>query len=224
MDEEEYESTIAQFRERHFREIANFNLALAEAFMKSNAKKQGIVQAIPGKVQYTVLQPGRGAEVTSHSTPQLRFTGRFIDGTVFTEPANSQAVAVSLDEMIPGFQTGVIGMREGEKRRIFVHPDAAYGVTGDLAPNSLLLFEVEAVKTGGANVQRSLNKGHTVLNTPDPKSKTHHDSWDLTLDAEEDDEDTQDDDDDFSSQRIVLQPVTSQKQTSAQNRGDRNRW
>lgn len=225
MDEEEYEAVITQFRERHFQEVANFNLALADAFMKSNAKRPGIVQAEPGTVQYVVLQPGRGVEITPRSNPQLIFTGRFIDGTVFTEPSKgNKATAVALDDMIPGFQKGVIGMREGEKRRIFVHPQVAYGTTGDFAPNSLLLFEVEAVKASPpSNSYRPANKGQTALNTPSSKP-TRDTSWDLTLDLDENNAETQNDDDDFSSQRIVLQPVTSQKPTSAQNRGNRNRW
>ena len=37
-------------------------------------------------------------------------------------------------------------MKEGEKRRLFLHPDLGYGTTGHLPPNSLLIFDVEVVK------------------------------------------------------------------------------
>ncbi|MBA3815227.1 MAG: hypothetical protein H0X29_01650, partial [Parachlamydiaceae bacterium] len=32
------------------------------------------------------------------------------------------------------------------KRRLIVHPEMGYGRAGHLAPNSLLIFEIEAVK------------------------------------------------------------------------------
>ncbi len=37
-------------------------------------------------------------------------------------------------------------MKEGEKRTIYIHPEKAYGVTGHLPPNSLLIFDVEIIK------------------------------------------------------------------------------
>ena len=37
-------------------------------------------------------------------------------------------------------------MKEGEKRKLFVHPDLGYGTQGQLPPNALLIFEVEIVK------------------------------------------------------------------------------
>lgn len=37
-------------------------------------------------------------------------------------------------------------MKEGEKRRLFVHPDLGYGTSGHLPPNALLIFDIELVK------------------------------------------------------------------------------
>ena len=47
---------------------------------------------------------------------------------------------------IPGLKSGIIGMKEGEKRTIYIHPDRAYGTQGYLPPNSLLTFEIELIK------------------------------------------------------------------------------
>jgi len=37
-------------------------------------------------------------------------------------------------------------MKEGEKRRLFVHPEVGYGTSGQLLPNSLLIFDIEVIK------------------------------------------------------------------------------
>ena len=37
-------------------------------------------------------------------------------------------------------------MKEGEKRRIYIHPELGYGTRGRLPPNSLLIFDVEIVE------------------------------------------------------------------------------
>lgn len=208
MSENDYDDVVANFRNKHFQEIANFNLALADAFMISNGKRQDIVQAVPGKVQYVVIQQGRGAPIHARTSPQLKFTGRFIDGTVFTATENNQAVLVPLEEMIAGFREGVVGMREGEKRRIFIHPDAAYGVTGELAPNSLLLFEVEAIKAGDRVQPQSSNRKQQLQTPMSQQSQPQQDDWDLKL------EDSNGDvalEDNFSSKRLILQPVSDRQ-------------
>ena len=43
-------------------------------------------------------------------------------------------ITIPLDQTIPGFSKGIVGMKEGEKRRLFVHPDLGYGTTGQLPP------------------------------------------------------------------------------------------
>lgn len=74
---------------------------------------------------------------------------------------------ISLDETIPGFNKGLIGMKEGEKRTLFIHPDYGYGTSGYLPPNSLLTFEVELIK---ANSPKSVETDS--LTTSPAKDKT----------------------------------------------------
>ena len=55
-----------------------------------------------------------------------------------------------IKQSIPGFAKGMLGMKEGEKRVLYIHPELAYGLTGQLPPNSLLIFEVEIVKANSS--------------------------------------------------------------------------
>ena len=45
--------------------------------------------------------------------------------------------------VIKGWDQGCLGMKVGEKREVYIHPDLGYGSNSCLAPNALLTFEVE---------------------------------------------------------------------------------
>jgi peptidylprolyl isomerase len=98
-------------------------------------------------LQYQIVKEGTGPEVKEHNSPQIQYTGKYIDGTVFGSSQDTGGpITIPLDQTIPGFSKGLVGMKEGEVRKIFVHPDLGYGKTGHLPPNSLLVFEVELIK------------------------------------------------------------------------------
>lgn len=146
LTEEEYEQSITLIQENLFSQIAEKNLSEADLFLKQNIKEE-CISAIEEKLQYQVLQEGNGEEVSSHSSPLIHYTGKLINGTVFANSREmGEPVTLSLRETIAGFSKGLIGMKEGEKRVLYVHPDLAYGESGHLPPNSLLIFEVEVIK------------------------------------------------------------------------------
>ncbi|MES2121871.1 MAG: FKBP-type peptidyl-prolyl cis-trans isomerase N-terminal domain-containing protein [Chlamydiota bacterium] len=144
MSEMECVQAIASVQERVFKEQSEQNLQKAETFLAENTKKEGVVSLEEGKVQYHIDTTGKGSDVELHHSPLIRYTGKYLDGTVFS--ASKEEESLSLDEVIPGLRAGLLGMKEGEKRTIFIHPELAYGTSGYLPPNSLLTFEIEIVK------------------------------------------------------------------------------
>lgn len=146
MSEEAYEMALVQLQESAFKNLADTNLANANAFLEKNAEQAGVVCLEP-KLQYQILATGVGAEITSESTPLIHYIGSLIDGTIFGNSYDAEdPISLPIAQTIPGFSKGMAGMKEGEKRRLFIHPDLAYGATGHLPPNSLLIFEVEVIK------------------------------------------------------------------------------
>lgn len=144
MSETECIQAVSVIQENAFQQQAKVNLQIAEEFLASNSKKSGIVEIEPNKLQYKIEQTGIGDTVKPHYTPTIRYTGKFADGNVFG--ASREGEAISLDETLPGFTKAIIGMREGERRTIYIHPELGYGTSGYLPPNSLLTFEIEILK------------------------------------------------------------------------------
>lgn len=147
LTEKEYEEMMTAVQEKAFKEMSAANLKAANDFIAKNKQEAGVVEVIPGKLQYVIVKEGTGAAVEAHASPKINYSGKYLDGTVFgTSEEMGGPITIPLDQTIPGFSKGIIGMKEGEKRRLFVHPDLGYGTTGQLPPNELLIFEIEAVK------------------------------------------------------------------------------
>lgn len=146
MSEEEYEQAIYQIQEQQFTKMAQQNLLEANAFLKENATKKN-VHEIDSKLHYLILQTGNGEIVGPDSSPLIHYTGKLIDGTVFASSADvGEPVVLPIKQSITGFSKGLVGMKEGEKRILYIHPELAHGLSAKLPPNSLLIFEVEVVK------------------------------------------------------------------------------
>lgn len=147
LSDKEYEEKMLQLQKVAYNRLAEENLKAANDFLKDNSSKADIVVVEPGKLQYTILEKGNGAEVKANSNPMINYSGKYIDGTTFgTSSEVGGPISIPLDQTIPGFSKGIQGMKEGEKRRLFVHPDLGYGTLGHLPPNSLLIFDIEVVK------------------------------------------------------------------------------
>ena len=151
MTEQECIQAISLVQENTFQAQSEENLKIAEEFLTKNASEKSVVTIEPGKLQYITLTAGSGIPVKEHDSPVIRYVGRFLDGKVFGESHDDEVI--SLDETILGFSKSIVGMKEGEKRRIFIHPDFGYGMAGFLPPNSLLTFEIEVIK---ANAPKAL--------------------------------------------------------------------
>ncbi len=143
LSEEAYEQAICSIQENLFMQAAEKNLAEADAFLEKNRTESG-VKEVDSQLQFRVAQTGEGEEVNLDSIPLIHYKGTLIDGTVFAQ--SDDPLPLPIKQSIPGFARGLVGMKEGEKRTLYIHPELAYGISGNLPPNSLLIFEVEIVK------------------------------------------------------------------------------
>ena len=87
----------------------------------------------------------KGALITTH------YKGSLEDGTVFDSSINKgqpfQCV-IGTGRVIKGWDQGLMGMKVGGKRKLFVPAQLAYGERqiGQIPPNSNLIFEIELLE------------------------------------------------------------------------------
>ncbi len=148
LNEEECLEAIASLQEKKQEELAKKNLEEAEKYLAANKEKSGIQTLAEGKLQYQIAKEGKGQKVESYNSPIVRILGRYLDGKPFS--ASPEEELLVLEESIPAFRLGLIGMNEGEVRTLFVHPELGYGEESHLHPGALLIFEVEVVRADAA--------------------------------------------------------------------------
>lgn len=167
MTENECVEAIVAAKELAFEQESKENLEQAESFLKKNAIASEVVSIENGKVQYRIEKTGAGEAIQPHFSPLVHYKGQFLDGSTFS---NSNEEVLFLDEIITGLRLGLIGMKEGEKRTIYIHPDFAYKMHHNLPPNSLLTFEIEVIQAN-ASCNSLSSKGNTPsMEIAEPKT------------------------------------------------------
>jgi peptidylprolyl isomerase len=93
------------------------------------------------------IKTGSGATVTNGKKITVKYTGKLVDGKVFD--SGSFTFTVGKNEVIAGFDAGVVGMKKGGVRNLTIPPQVGYGPMGSpptIPGNALLLFEIEVQK------------------------------------------------------------------------------
>lgn len=91
---------------------------------------------------------GDGEPAQKGDTVTVHYVGTLVDGRVFDSSVDRNApfdVVLGQGDVIRGWDEGLVGMREGGKRKLIIAPDYAYGAQaiGPIPPNSTLIFEVQ---------------------------------------------------------------------------------
>ncbi len=127
------------------------NARNGELFMAENAKQEGIKSTESG-IQYLVLESTDKTEsLRPKATDRVKvhYHGTFIDGTVFDSSVTRGTPAeFPLNGVIAGWTEALQLMRVGDRWRLFIPPDLAYGASnaGPIPPNSTLIFDVELLE------------------------------------------------------------------------------
>lgn len=103
-------------------------------------------------VKKETLRAGKGQPVKAGDEVLIQYTGRLTSGKKFDSSYDhgGQPLPVTIGRgVIPGFSIGLVGMRLGEKRRVTIPWQLAYGEGGRppvIPPKSDLIFDLELVK------------------------------------------------------------------------------
>jgi peptidylprolyl isomerase len=102
----------------------------------------------PSGVRYVDLVEGTGPAAQRGDYLQVQYVGTLSDGTEF-DRRGPMSIWLGEHKLIPGWNDGLAGIKEGGKRKLWIPPELGYGAQGmppAIPPNAELIFEVEAVK------------------------------------------------------------------------------
>jgi FKBP-type peptidyl-prolyl cis-trans isomerase len=124
------------------------NIEKGAEFLAENKEKEGVVETESG-LQYLVLEEGHGeASPKAKSKVLAHYHGTLIDGTVFDSSVDrGQPLEFGLNQVIRGWTEGLQLMVEGQKMRLFIPSNMAYGSrsAGSIPGGSVLIFDVELI-------------------------------------------------------------------------------
>lgn len=108
-----------------------------------------VKQGEEGVVDVTELKKGTGPVVKEGSKLTVKYVGKLPNGKQFDsteEQGKPVTFTVGKGEVVDGLDAGVVGMREGGKRKIVIPPKLGFPFgQGSVPANSVVIFEVEAV-------------------------------------------------------------------------------
>lgn len=116
------------------------------AFLEANKKKDGVIVTTSG-LQYKITKKGSGPKPTAEDMVTVDYVGTFIDGKEFDSSiTRGEKATFNVGQVIAGWSEALQLMPVGTKASLVIPADLAYGENGAppvIAPNSVLLFEVE---------------------------------------------------------------------------------
>jgi FKBP-type peptidyl-prolyl cis-trans isomerase FklB len=135
-----------------FKRIAAANARKSADYMAQNRKRPGVVQ-LPSGIQYAVIESGKGKDSpTVTSTVTVNYRGMLVDGTEFDSSwAHGAPVTFQVNKVIRGWQDVIPRMHVGDRWKVVIPPQLAYGERGQLpriGPNEALVFEIELLDIG----------------------------------------------------------------------------
>jgi len=105
------------------------------------------------EMKIEILKQGSGIESKKGDTLTVNYTGTLIDGTKFDSSLNPGrepfVFTVGAGQVIQGWDQGLIGMKQGEQRKLTIPPEMGYGASGAggiIPPNATLIFVVDLLE------------------------------------------------------------------------------
>jgi len=113
-------------------------------------KKELNPKKLNGGVYREITYEGNGPAVNENSVVSVHYDGRFLNDNLFsTTYENKEVFKVNLgnQEIIPGLEIGLIGLKQGSTAKIIVPFELAYGEEqrGPVPPWATLVFDVQVV-------------------------------------------------------------------------------
>jgi FKBP-type peptidyl-prolyl cis-trans isomerase len=125
---------------------------IAKAKAKADAELDKLAagfQNTDSGLRYQIIQKGDGAQAEKGKNISVHYKGQLADGTVFDSSYQRKQpidFTVGIGQVIKGWDEGLQLLKVGDKARLVIPSDLAYGSQGAggvIPPNATLIFDVE---------------------------------------------------------------------------------
>ena len=149
-------------------QIASFDSPLTAA--DENTSRPKTVRLDDGTTYVDDVE-GTGTEVKVGMKATVNYTGRLLDGKEFDSNMKEGGQPFVVDPLgmapvIDGWNRGIVGMKEGGKRRLTIPYQSAYGEQGSppvIPPKATLVFDVELLKAEKSDRPTQPQGGQMVM-------------------------------------------------------------
>lgn len=149
LKDEELAEAFAFLQKRSEERMAKLNEESAQAgkkFLEENGKKDGVKTTESG-LQYEVVKKTEGVQPKATDVVTVHYEGKLIDGTVFDSSIQrGSPIDLPVSGVIPGWVEGLQLMHVGEKYKLYIPSELAYGAQSPspaIPANSVLVFDLE---------------------------------------------------------------------------------
>lgn len=139
----------------------DFNEAKATRLAQEKQKAEAaLAQEVVGfektesGLYYQITHRGNGKQAIAGKPVSVHYTGMLLDKTVFDSSRRRNEplrFTVGVGQVIEGWDEGILLLHEGDKARLVIPSNLAYGTRGAggvIPPNAPLIFDVELVSVG----------------------------------------------------------------------------
>ncbi|GAB0080184.1 FKBP-type peptidyl-prolyl cis-trans isomerase [Pseudomonas syringae pv. tomato] len=139
-------SALQKRSEERLAKMSEEASAAGKKFLEENGKKDGVVTTASG-LQYQIIKKADGAQPKPTDVVTVHYEGKLIDGKVFDSSVErGSPIDLPVGGVIPGWVEGLQLMHVGEKVKLFIPSDLAYGAQSPspaIPANSVLVFDLE---------------------------------------------------------------------------------
>lgn len=137
---------IVALKQEQARVAGEQNKAASEAYM-AKVDMRPTVKKTKSGLRYEVLKQGEGPAPKANAKLRVNIQASLIDGTVIDSTAKrGKPDVVQASSVIKGWSEALQLMKAGDKWRLYLIPELAYGDNGIpnvIGPKSVVVFEVE---------------------------------------------------------------------------------
>ncbi|QGZ32734.1 FKBP-type peptidyl-prolyl cis-trans isomerase [Stutzerimonas stutzeri] len=155
LTDEELMEAFAYLQTRAEERMVEMNkeaVAAGKKFLEENAKREGVKTTESG-LQYEVVKAAEGPQPGTDDIVTVHYEGSLTDGTVFDSSIKRGApIDLPVGGVIPGWVEGLQLMHVGEKYKLYIPSELAYGEQSPsplIPANSVLVFDLELLGIKG---------------------------------------------------------------------------